>query len=114
MLEFSNNSLSSSCHIFDDLNITPNFKFLKILNYGVKSRKCVKIKGKKNFTSLILLTSNNFEPKKKRVSRFGRSVSFLDCGKLLTSRLSTNNEFSIVFNLLENSTGPKKKFGGLE
>jgi len=77
IIEFSNNTISPSCHIFYYLNTTPNFQLSKILDCGVKSRKCVKIEGKKNFTSLIFLTSNNFEYKKKRVSRFGQATSFL-------------------------------------
>jgi len=107
MLGISNNSLPSSCHIFHDLSTTPNSQLSKILDCDVKSTKCVKIKGKKNFTSLILLTSNNFEPKKKRVSRFGRSASFLNCGKLLTPHLSTNIEFSIAV-ILKNLSGQEK------
>ena len=48
IIEFSNNSISPSCHIFYDLNTIPNFQPSKILDCGGKSRKCVKIKGKKN------------------------------------------------------------------
>ena len=69
IIEFSNNSISPSGHIFYDLNTTPNFQLSKILDCGVKSRKCVKIEVKKNFTTLIFLISNNFESKKKKVSR---------------------------------------------
>ena len=98
---------------FYDLNTTPNFQLSKILDCGIKSRKCVKIEGKKNFTSLIFLTSNNFESKKKRVSRFGRATSFMKKSKkntlvrgiLLIPHLCTNNEFSIVFDPLENLSG---------
>ena len=112
-IQFSNNSIFPSCHIFYDLNTTPNFQLSKILDCGIKSRKCVKIEGKKNFTSLIFLTSNNFESKKKRVSRFGRATSFLKKSKknahvrgiLLIPHLCTNNEFSIVFDPLENLSG---------
>ena len=81
IIEFSNNSITLSFHIFYYLNTTPNFQLAKILNGVVKSRKCIKIEGKKNFTSLIFLTSNNFESKKKRVSRFGRVTSFLKKSK---------------------------------
>ena len=35
MLEFSNNILSLECHIFDDLNTTPNFSLSKILSCGI-------------------------------------------------------------------------------
>ena len=105
IIEFLNNSISPSCHIFYDLNITPNFQVLKILDCGVKSRKCVKIEGKKNFTSLIFLTSNNFETMKKRVLRFDRSASFLNCRKLLTPHLGSNNEFLVAFNPLKNLSG---------
>jgi len=48
MLEFSNDSLSLSCNICDDLNTTPNFQLSKILDYAVKSSKCAKIEGNKN------------------------------------------------------------------
>ena len=47
IIEFLNNSISPSCHIFYYLNITPNFQLSKILDCGVKSRKCVKIEGRK-------------------------------------------------------------------
>ena len=95
---------------FYDLNTTPNFKPSKILNCGVKSRKCAKIEGKENFTSLIF---NNFESKKKRVSRFGQATSFFTKSKknahvraiLLIPHLCTNNEFSIAFDPLENLSG---------
>ena len=95
IIEFSNNSISLSCHIFYYLNTTPNFQLSKILDCGVKSRKYVKIEGKKNFTSLIFLTSNNCVYKKKKVSRFGQTTSFLKkskrnvyvCGILLLPHL---------------------------
>ena len=117
-LEFLNNILSPNCHIFDDLNTTPSYQLPKIVDCSVKSRKCVKIKGKKDFISLIFLTSNNFESKKKRVSRFGRTASFLKkptknvhvCGMLLIPYLVTNNEFLILFNPLE-IQADKKKLG---
>jgi len=120
MLEFSNNILSLECHIFDDLNTTPNFPLSKILICGIKSRKCVKVKGKKNFTPLFLLTSNNFVSKKKRLSRFGRKASFLKNSKksvhiyemLLISHLGTNDQFPMVFNPLKNSSR-QEKIGGI-
>ena len=106
-------------HLFSKLSYFLWFKYhIKFLTFknswcGVKSRKCVKIEGKKNFTWLIFLTSNNFESKKKRVSRFGQATSFLKKSKkkahvrgiLLIPHLCTNNEFSIVFDPLENLTG---------
>ena len=95
---------------FYDLNSTLYFQLSKILDCGVKSRKCVKIEGKKKFTSLIFLTSDNFESKKKRVSRFGQATSFLKKSKknahvrgiLLIPHSCTNNEFSIAFDPLDN------------
>ena len=113
IIEFLNNSISPSCHIFYYLNTTPNFQLSKILDCGVKSRKCVKIEGKKNFTLLIFLTSNNFVYKRKRVSRFGQTTSLLKKSKrnvhvrgiLLLPHLYTNNKFSIAFDLLENLSG---------
>ena len=71
------------------------------------------IKGKKNFTSFIFLTSNNFESKKKKALGFGRVTSFLKISKknahvcriLLIPHLCTNNEFSIAFDPLENLSG---------
>ena len=59
MVEFSNNNLLPTCHIFDDLIATINFQHPKILDCGIKSKKCVKIERKKNFTSPILLTFDN-------------------------------------------------------
>ena len=56
------------------------------------------------FTSIILLATNNFEPNRKKVSGFGQNASFLNLGELLTPQLGTNNEFSIAFNPLENSS----------
>jgi len=116
MLGFSNNSLSPSRHIFYDLNTTPNFQWSKILNGGVKSRKSAKIEGKKNFTWLIFLTSNNLEPKKKKASRFGRRASSLKkstknthvCEKLLTFHVGTNNQLPIAFIPPKNSSGQEK------
>ena len=77
MVEFSNNNLLSTCHIFDDLITTINFQLSKILDCGIKSRKCVKIERKKNFTSLILLTFDNLELKMKRVLKFDQRASLL-------------------------------------
>ena len=100
---------------FYDLNTTPNFRLSKILDSGVKSRKCVQIEGKENFTSLLFLASNNFEPKMKRVSRFCWATSFFKKSKknahvrgiLLTPNLCTNNEFSIAFDTPENLSGQR-------
>jgi len=39
MVEFSNNNILSTCHIFDDLITTRNFQHPKILDYDVKSKK---------------------------------------------------------------------------
>ena len=106
MLEFSNNSLSANHHMFYDSYTTPNFQLSKTLNCGVKSRKCAKIEGKKNFTSLIFPTSNNLEPKKKKATRFDRRVSCSKkltknahvYGKLLNLHAGTHNQLSIAFN----------------
>ena len=77
MVEFSKYNLTPTCRIFDDLITTTNFQISKILDCGIKSRKCVKIERENCFTSLISLISNNFEPKMKRISRFGRIASLL-------------------------------------
>ena len=76
IVEFSNDKLLPTCHIFDDLITTINFSHPKILDCGIKSKKCVKIKRKKNFTSLILLTFDNLKLKMKRVLQFDRRTAF--------------------------------------
>ena len=78
-----------------------------------------KEKFKKNFISLVFLTSSNLEPKKKKAARFGRRASFLKkstknalvYGKLLTLHVGTNNQLPISFNHPKNSTG-QEKIGG--
>ena len=92
-----------------------NFQLSKILGCGIKSKKCVKIERKKNFTSLILLTFDNLELKMKTVSKFDRRASFLQklmnvhrCGKLLTLHFDINDLFSIIFKSPESSSKVEK------
>jgi len=116
MVEFSQNNLPSNCHIFDDLITRTNFQLLKIIGCDIKSRKCVKIERKKCFTSLISLISNNFEPMRKRASKFDREASFLKklienfhrFKKLLTLHFNINDLLSIVFRPPENSSKVEK------
>ena len=76
----------------------------------------LRMKERKFFTSLIFLTSNNFELKMERVSKFSRRASFLQKStknvhiyeKLLILNFNTNNEFSILFKPFENSSALKK------
>jgi len=65
MVEFSDNNLPPTCHIFEDLITRINFQLSKIFGCGIKSRKCVKVERKKCFTSSISLISDNFELKRK-------------------------------------------------
>ena len=116
MVEFSQNNLPPNCHIFDDLITRTNFQLLKIIGCDIKSRKYVKIGRKKYFTSLISLISNNFEPMRKRASKFDREASFLKklienfhhFGKLLTLYFNINDLLSIVFEPPENSSRVEK------
>ena len=116
MVEFLNNNVTPISHIFYDLITTINFQHSKILDCSTKSRKCVNIARRTNFTSLILLTCNNLEPKVKRVKKFDRRALLLQKstknlhvrGKLLTLHFDTNNQFSIVFKPSEKSGTVKK------
>jgi len=60
---------------------------LKILDCATKSRKCLKVKKKKNFTPLSFLTPNAYGHMKKRVPKYCGRKSFLHdeqyCGKFL-------------------------------
>jgi len=73
-LKFSNNNLSLIFHIFDYWNTTPNFQLKKILDCSIKSRKCIKVERKKNFTSLCCL---GYGPKKNRAPKYCFRKSFL-------------------------------------
>jgi len=59
MVEFSNNNLLATCHIFDDLITTINFQHPKTLDCVTKSRKCAKIERNKilsqKFFSLLTI-----------------------------------------------------------
>jgi len=101
---------------FDDLITIINFQHSKILDCDIKSKICVKIGRKKKNSSLILITFDNLELKKKRVSKFDRKASFLQkliknvhrCGKLLTLQFDINDLFSKLFKPPENSSRAEK------
>jgi hypothetical protein len=121
VVEFLDNNLPPTCHIFEDLSTTTNFQLSNFFSCGIKSRKCVKVERNKCFTSSISLISNNFELNMKRVLKFDQMASFLrklienvhPCGNLLTLHFYIDDLFSIIFKLLKIQVMLKKSKNGI-
>ena len=106
-VDFSQNNLPLTCHIFDDCQLS------RISGCGIKSRKSVEIEKKNCFTSLISLISNYFELMRKIISKYYPKASFLkklieNFYQLLTLYFDIDDLFSIVFKPSENSSRVEK------